>query len=336
MLKKLTECFGVTGYEFPVRQMIHDRVKDHCTEILTDSMGNLCVYKRSKKSGAAKKVLLSAHMDEVGLIVTDITDDGYLRFATVGGVDPKVLVSQRIVVNGIKGVIALKAVHLSTAEEREKPLSEKLLYIDIGAKNRQNAEKYITKGDYCAFDSEYTEFGNQIKAKALDDRVGCAIMIDMLRQEWDCDLYCNFTVQEEVGLRGARTASRGIHPDYAVVIEATTCNDLPGVGKNLRVTKLGDGPAISVLDSASKADNGLVDKLVNAARQRNIPYQFKASTAGGNDAGAVYLTDGGIKTASVSVPCRYIHSPVCVMNKNDFENCKELIGIFLENVGKEE
>lgn len=334
MLKKLTETFGVSGYEMPVADVIYNEIKAFCTDAAFDNMGNLKVFKKSKKENA-KKILLSAHMDEVGLIVTHITEEGYLKFAAVGGIEPQVLVAQRIEVNGHKGVISLKAVHLTTAEERKKKLSRDMLYIDIGAKDRSEAQSIVRCGDYCVFDSEYVEFGNQIKAKALDDRVGCAVMIDILKNEWNVDLYCNFTVQEEVGLRGARVASRGINPDFAVVIEGTTCNDLTGVEPHLRVTKSGGGPAISVLDSASRGNDELIELLQKSAEVHNIPYQFKASTAGGNDAGAICITDGGIKTASVSVPCRYIHSPVCVMNKSDFENCGRLIKAFLEDLGND-
>lgn len=336
MLKKLTEAFGVSGAEDAVRDIIHSEIKDFCDEIDIDGMGNLCVYKKARNhNDDTKKVLLSAHMDEVGLIVTDITEDGYLKFSSVGGIDTKVLVSQRVSINDVKGVISLKAVHLTTKEERERPPREKELYIDIGAKNKENAKKLVEKGDYAMFDSDYTEFGYYIKAKALDDRVGCAIMIDILKKDWDVDLFCNFTVQEEVGLRGARVATRGIVPDFAIVIEGTTCNDLPGVPKHLRVTKSGDGPAISILDSASKADACVVKLLEAAAKENGVPYQYKASTAGGNDAGVISVTDGGIKTASVSVPCRYIHSPVSVMHKKDFENAGALIAAFLETLGKE-
>lgn len=334
MLKKLTETFGVSGYEMPVADVIYNEIKAFCTDAAFDNMGNLKVFKKSKKENA-KKILLSAHMDEVGLIVTHITEEGHLKFAAVGGIEPQVLVAQRIEVNGHKGVISLKAVHLTTAEERKKKLSRDMLYIDIGAKDRSEAQSIVRCGDYCVFDSEYVEFGNQIKAKALDDRVGCAVMIDILKNEWNVDLYCNFTVQEEVGLRGARVASRGINPDFAVVIEGTTCNDLTGVEPHLRVTKSGGGPAISVLDSASRGNDELIELLQKSAEVHNIPYQFKASTAGGNDAGAICITDGGIKTASISVPCRYIHSPVCVMNKSDFENCGRLIKAFLEDLGND-
>ncbi len=336
MLKKLTEAFGVSGFENEVRDIIYEEIKDFCDSVKIDSIGNLCAYK-SAKGGQKnpKKILLSAHMDEVGFIVTDITEDGYLKFASVGGIEAKLMLSQRVRINDIKGVIALKAVHLSTAEEREKLVKEDQLYIDIGAKDKKSAEKLVRKGDYAVFDSDYVEFGDYIKAKALDDRVGCAAAIEVLKKDWDVDLYCNFTAQEELGLRGVRPATRGINPDFALVLEGTVCNDLFGVPKHLRVTKSGDGPAISILDSASKADEGLVKLLEESANKHNVPYQYKAETAGGNDAGAICITDGGIKTASVSVPCKYIHSPVSVMNKMDFENYKKLICAFLEDMGGE-
>ena len=336
MLKKLTEAFGVSGYETEVRNIIMKELENCGVDISVDSMGNMLVFKLAENPSDAKTILLSAHMDEVGFIVTDITDDGYIKFASVGGIDPRILISKRVCVNGRKGVIGLKPIHLTSKEERKKTPGEDELFVDIGAKTRAEAETITEKGDYFGFDSKYVEFGSQIKAKALDDRLGCAIMIELLKKNWNANLVCAFTVQEEVGLRGAKVAAKGIHPDYAVVIEGTTCNDMTGIPENLRVTKSGCGAAISILDSASKADRGLVDLLISAAEKRNIPWQFKASTAGGNDAGAVYLTDGGIKTASVSVPCRYIHSPVCVMSKADFENCKKMIEGFLEDCGKDE
>ncbi len=334
MLKKLTEAFGVSGFENEVRDIIYEEIKDFCDSVKIDSMGNLCAYKSAKdgKNNPAK-ILLSAHMDEVGFIVTDITEDGYLKFASVGGIEAKLMLSQRVRINGIKGVIALKAVHLSTAEEREKIVKENQLYIDIGAKDKKSAEKLVRKGDYAIFDSDYVEFGDYVKAKALDDRVGCAAAIEVLKKDWNVDIYCNFTVQEELGLRGVRPATKGINPDFALVLEGTVCNDLYGVPKHLRVTKSGGGPAISILDSASKADAGLIKLLEESAKKHNVPYQYKAETAGGNDAGAICITDGGVRTASVSVPCKYIHSPVSVMNKTDFENYKKLIFAFLEDMG---
>ncbi len=334
MLKKLTGLSGVSGCEMPVREFIYNEIKECCTQITVDAMGNLKAFKKSKKAGAPR-VLLSAHMDEVGLIVSHITDEGYLKFQTVGGIEPQALIAQRVSVNGHCGIISLKAVHLTTAEERKAKLTVDKLFIDIGTKDKKDARTMVQKGDFCTFVSDYVEFGDQIKAKALDDRVGCAIMIDVLKKDWDVDLYCNFTVQEEVGLRGSKVATRGINPDFAIVIEGTTCNDLPGVPEHKRTTKAGLGPAISVLDSASVANTEIIEKLEKSAKQHNVPCQFKASTAGGNDAGSIYITDGGIKTASVSVPCRYIHSPVSVMKKQDFENTEKLIEAFIEDLGKD-
>ncbi len=334
MLKKLTTLSGVSGYEIPVREFIYNEIKNFCTNISVDSMGNLKAFKKSKKENVPR-VLFSAHMDEVGLIVSHITDEGYLKFQTIGGIEPQALIAQRVKIGNHFGIISLKAVHLTTAEERKEKLTVDKLYIDIGAKNKEDALSMVQKGDFCTFESDYVEFGDQIKAKALDDRVGCAVMIDILNKDWEVDIYCNFTVQEEVGLRGSRVATRGINPDYAIVIEGTTCNDLPGVPGNKRTTKAGLGPAISVLDSASVANTELIKMLENSAKKHNVPYQFKASTAGGNDAGSIYITDGGVKTASVSVPCRYIHSPVSVMKKQDFENTGKLLEAFLKDLGKD-
>ena len=333
MLKKLTGICGVSGFETPVRQFIENEIRDFCTTLRTDSMGNLIAFKKAP-SGNGKTVLLSAHMDEVGFIVTAITDEGYLKFDTVGGMDSRILPSQRVKSGNLYGVISYKAVHLTDKEEREKVPDIDSLYIDIGAKTRADAEKYITPGDFFAFDSDYIEMGDHIKAKALDDRVGCAIMIEMLKYDWCTDLYCTFTVQEEIGLRGAAAAMHGLTPDYALVIEGTTCNDLPGVGENLRVTKSGGGAAISLMDSASRADDEITGILKTAAEKRGIPWQFKASTAGGNDAGSIALANGGTRVASVSVPCRYIHSPVCVMHRDDFESAGKIVRAFIEEVGK--
>lgn len=335
MLKALTEAFGVSGYETPVREIIENEIKDHCDSLKCDSMGNLIAFKKSAVPNA-KTVLLSAHMDEVGFIVTAITPDGYLKFDTVGGIDARILASQKVISNDVCGVISYKAVHLTDKDERKKAPSVEDFYIDIGAKDKADAERYVMLGDYFMFRSDYVEFGNMIKAKALDDRLGCAILIEMLKSVWNVNLYCTFTVQEEVGLRGASVAVHGLEIDYALVVEGTTCNDMPSIGENLRVTKSGNGAAISILDSASRANQEVIDLLQAVAEKSGIPYQFKASNAGGNDAGAIYLSNGGIKTASISVPCRYIHSPVCVMHKSDFESCKNIVSAFLKSFTKED
>lgn len=335
MLKKLTDAFGCPGNETQVRELIIRELEGYDVDISVDSMGNLTVFRLAQDNPDAKTILLAAHMDEVGFIVTDITGDGYIKFAAAGGIDPKVVISQRVNVNGHPGVIGLKPIHLTTKEERESSPTMDMLYADIGAKSREEAETIVEKGDYFGFDSDYVEFGNQIKAKALDDRLGCEVMIEMLKKEWNVNLVCTFNVQEEVGLRGAKVSAKGINPDYAVVLEVTTCNDMTGVPENLRVTTMGKGAAITILDSACKTSREVVDLLVDAAKTRDIPWQLKASTAGGNDSGIIHLLDGGIKTASVSVPCRYFHSATCIVNKDDYASCINIIQGFLEDCGKE-
>ncbi len=332
MLKILTECDGVSGNEDAVREIIRREAMKYADKITVDPLGNLICEKRG--AAGAKTVLLSAHMDEVGFIVTKITEDGYLRFDTVGGIDTKILLSQKVKINNLSGVISFKAIHLQSKEEREKMFSINDLFIDIGAKSKEEAEKFVTVGDYCTFDSNYFEQGDMIKAKALDDRAGCAILLEMLKKETKVNLICFFVTCEEIGLRGARAAISGYHPDFAIVAEGTTCNDLTGVPDEQRVTKFGGGAAISVMDYSSKASDELIEILTGIAKKSNIPWQFKASVRGGNDAGAISLAHGGIKTASISVPCRYIHSPVSAMNKKDFYACRDLIGKFLEYAGE--
>ncbi len=329
MLKLLTETDGVSGNEEAVRDIIFAEVSPFCSETKIDSMGNLICFKKGRKGG--KTVLLSAHMDEVGFIITKITDEGFLKFETVGGIEPKILLSQMVRKGDLKGIISLKAVHLLTKEERDKVFSESELFIDIGAKSKEEAEKVVSVGDYFAFDSEYISQGDMIKAKALDDRVGCAALIDALKKEWDANLICTFVVQEEVGLRGAKAAVYGLKPDFAIVVEGTTCNHMPGIPEEKRVTRFGGGVAVSIMDMGSVANRELVSKITAIAEENKINWQYKASVKGGNDAGAISISEGGIKTASLSVPCKYIHSSVSAMNKNDYQSCKELIEKIIEN-----
>ncbi len=327
LLKTLTELRGVSGNEKQVRDYIISQIKDYCDEIKVDNMGNLIAFKKGKTD---KNLILSAHMDEVGFIVTKITDDGYLKFAAVGGIDTKILPSSRVTNGEISGVISFKATHLTSKEEREKKYSTDALYIDIGAKDKDTARKYVMEGDYFSFVSEYREFGRKIKAKALDDRAGCKILIEALKKDNTPNLYCLFNVQEEAGLRGAKISAFGIEASEAIVIEATTCSDMTGTHENLQVTVQGNGPAISIIDSASTADKELSEKIIACAEKNNIKWQYKKSNRGGNDGGSIYISNGGIKTVSVSVPTRYIHSPVCVMDKEDFENTEKLILKYIE------
>ena len=321
MLKLLTETDGVSGNEGAVAELIKSLIEPYCEDVVSDSMGNVICRKKGKTG--KKTVLLCAHTDEVGFIVSQITDDGYLKFLTVGGIETKILLSQKVRKGDVKGVISLKAVHLTENEEREKVPKEEELYIDIGASSKTEAEKYVKKGDYFAFDSDFIQQGDMIKAKALDDRVGCAMLIEMLKLDLECNLICAFVTCEEVGHLGAISALENIEADYALVIEGTSCNDMAGVPDEKRVTRFGGGIAISVMDYGSVASPCLVQKLIETADKNGVKWQYKASVRGGNDARVVSTSGGGIETASLSVPCKYIH-------KNDFDSGLMLVAKFLD------
>lgn len=331
-LKELTEIPGVSGDETRVREFIFDKIKGLCDEIITDSIGNLICIKRGNGKNS-KKVMVCAHMDEVGFIVSRITDDGFLKFKTVGGIDPRVLVSKKVQIGhgNIPGVIGAKAIHLQEKEEREQVPKIENLYIDIGAKEKSEAMKVVQVGDYCVFSTQYTEYGDDyVCAKALDDRLGCACMMELAGESFPCDLYLVFTVQEEVGLRGARVASERIEPDIAVVLEGTTCSDVYGTDRKDYSTVSGNGAALSIIDRSTYYDKTLLMSLCETAKRHNIPVQFKQTATGGNDAGAIHLSSGGVKTAAISVPARYIHSPSSVIKKSDYEAVKILVKMFLK------
>ncbi len=330
MLKNYTELFGVSGCENAVRNKILTDIKPYITSYEIDSMGNLIAYKNVGED--KKTIILSAHMDEVGFIVTGITKDGMLKFDTVGGIDESVLVSKKVSSGEIYGVIGIKPFHQCSNAEKNEVLSIDDLFIDIGARNKEEAIKYVSPGDYFGFVSDYTEFGKDfIKAKALDDRLGCCVIIEALKEDYDVNLICLFNVQEETGLRGAKASVYGKSADYAIVVECTTANDLTGVKPNMMVTTLGEGAAISVMDSASIADRELFDKLIETAEKNKIKHQKKRAATGGNDAGAIHTGMGGIKTCSVSVPSRYIHSPSSVIKKSDYVCVRNLIIAFLKS-----
>lgn len=325
LLQELTVLSGVSGDEESIRDYILSHI-DGNAEVETDTLGNLLAFKKGK-SRPKNKLMFSAHMDEVGLIITAVTDSGLLKFETVGGIEPGVLLGKtvKIVKNGQEGVIAVKAIHLQKEEERKQPVDKSNLYIDIGASCREDALKAATPGDTAVFLSDYTKFGNSfIKAKAIDDRAGCAVMLWMLEQDLSYDTWFAFTVAEEVGLVGAATAAFRIQPDIAVVLESTTAADLPGVTGANRVCELGKGPAISIRDRRTIYDAGLVKAAAETAEKQGIPYQFKQGIFGGNDAGAIHVSREGVRTLAVSVPVRYLHSAGCVANKTDISHTAEL------------
>lgn len=332
MIEELSRLTGVSGDEKAVRDFIVKEIKPHVTRITIDSMGNLIAYKKGR--AGYKTIMVSAHMDEVGFIITKITDEGYLKFETVGGIDPKILVSKHVKVgqNHLDGVIGIKAIHLQNKEERGGKISLKNLYIDIGYHTKEEAEAKVSLGDYAGFTPCYKTIGDHIVGKALDDRIGCALLLEMVKEEYDHDVYFCFTVQEEVGLRGAHIATHRIRPDYTIAVETTTCNDTPEVREHEYSTQYGKGAVLTLIDGSSMSDKEMITTLYKQAKDNGIKVQYKTLARGGNDTGAMQRAAGGAKSVSLSIPCKYIHSPVCMANKNDINALYETVKLCMKEV----
>lgn len=325
LLKTLTCLSGGSGDEGPVREKLSETIRPFVDDLRTDAAGNLIAFK--KGTGSGPRVMLAAHMDEVSLMVTNIGDMGLLRFRAVGGMDPRILVGKRLKVgpDGLPGVIGTKPIHLQSAADRKSAVKVKDLRIDIGAADKAQAEGMVKPGDRAVFDYAPVEFGNgKLMAKALDDRAGCAVLAWLLQERYAFDVYGCFTVQEEIGLKGAKTASFAVMPDYALILEGTTCYDVPDTKEHLMSTWLGKGPALTIMDRAVISNRPFVDFIVETAEMEGIPYQFKQTLSGGTDAGRIQGSGEGVRVATMAVPCRYIHTPVSVMDRDDFEGMKRL------------
>ena len=332
MLKDLCLLNGTSGDEDSVREYIIEKIKPYCTYEV-DAPGSIIAFKKGKKT-PSEKVSINAHMDEVGFIVTGITDEGYLRFSTVGGIASRVCMDRVVTVgNGVKGVIGDKAYHLlEESEKKTCPKTDKLL-IDIGASSKEEAEKAVSLGDFVYFDSDFCEFGNGfIKAKALDDRIGCMLMIELIQSELEYDTYFCFNVQEEVGLRGSKCTSYSVQADVAVILESTTAADLDGVSGADRVCVLGYGPVVSFMDRRTIYNKELYNLAMDTAKDNNIPVQTKTAIAGGNDAGAIQQSGKGARVMAISVPSRYIHSASSVVKYSDIENTRKLLKVLLTKI----
>lgn len=332
LLKRLSEAFGPSGCEGEVREILTQELTSCVPNWQRDALGNLIAVKPGTRG---PKVMLAAHMDECGLMVSSLDKSGLLRFRKVGGLDDRVLVSKHVVVGSkrVAGVIGAKAIHLQKPEERSQVIPLSGLYIDIGAKSKEEAEKLVKLGDYAVFATEYGHLSDVVvKGKSFDDRAGCAVLAEVLREDYAFTLYGAFTVQEEIGLRGAGVAAYALEPDLAVVLEGTTCNDLPGSEEHGYCTSLGGGPAITVMDASVVCDRRMIAQLQRLAQENDIPVQFKRSITGGSDAGRINQTKGGISVVVVSVPCRYIHSPVSMLSLKDFEATVKLVKLFLRSI----
>lgn len=329
LLEKLCLVNGTSGDENAVRNAIINILPRDCTYTV-DPIGNLIVEKKGEIQ-PKNKVALFAHMDEVGFIVTYINDEGFVYVDSVGGIDESALFSKKITINGCVGVEGGKAIHQCSGDESKKIPKITDVAIDFGFESKEEAEKNISLGDFGYFKSDFVEFGKGfIKSKALDDRVGCAVILELLQKKSKINYTAVFTVQEEIGARGAAVGAYTVNPDYAIVIESTTASDIPDTPDRKKVCKLGEGAVVTFMDRGTIYNKDLYKKAFEIAKENEIPCQTKTVVAGGNDASAIHKAVGGIKTIAVSLPCRYIHSGSSVCNSKDVEAVEKLTTALLE------
>lgn len=335
VLKELTLANGISGDEGQVRDIIKKSISEmKIDSLFTDNIGNLYAV----KNGGDKKIMLATHMDEVGLMVTSISDNGTLKFKAVGTIDDRVLASKKVIIGEkrISGVIGVKPVHLLEDEEKKSPLKIKSYYIDIGCSKKEQAEKLVNLGDYVYFDTEYIQTENNVvKTKALDDRVGCTVIIETLKDEYNLNIQACFTAQEEIGSRGSTVAANRLKPDMAIIVEGTVCSDIPGAEGPERVTIMNRGPAVSIIDKSSIANRKFFELVIRTAEKKGIKYQIKEGVYGSNDAGAIQRSCAGVATVVISVPCRYIHSPNSMASLNDIDETVKLVKAVLHELAED-
>lgn len=342
LLKKLCDFSGISGDEKTVRDFIIKEIQDYATDYRVDPLGNLIVFKKGKFE-AKTKLVVSAHMDEIGFIVTHISEKGFLKFTNVGGINSLAVPAQRVAIGekNIPGVIGLKAKHLQTPSELSENVEIDSLRIDIGAKDRSEAEKYVKIGDAVVFQNMFK--GNDdneekygvVKSKALDDRAGCALLIELIKSELKYDTYFSFVVQEEVGIRGSHVAAYAINADKALILDVTTASDVPGVAEENQVTCLHQGPAISFMDKHTVYDREYIKLAKETAEGLSIKCQYKRAAVGGNDAGSFHLSRCGAKCISLSMIARYIHGALAIAATEDLNSwatlAYELINVMHEH-----
>lgn len=339
-LQPLSEAIGISGLEDEVRSVILNAIDSHVEQIRIDPMGSITALKSGTGDEPRLRLMIAAHMDEVGFMVTGFEGEGLIRFSSVGGIDDRILPGLRVLIGEkhIPGVILWKPIHLSSDQN---VVSMSNLRIDIGAKDKGGVEAKVRRGDRIAFSSNYRELGEQVvSGKAFDDRVGCSLLIDILRGgPYPVDILAAFTVQEEIGLRGATVTAQALQPDFALVLEGTTAADTPNpIGEEDDTSeynptcRMGAGPVISVMDRSMITNPKLVTFLRETAEANNIPYQYKTQLGGGTDAGAIHQANAGIPSMVLSMPCRYIHSPTAYLHRQDYHDMMRLITAVLHNL----
>lgn len=328
ILEQLSNAPGVSGNEDAVRKIILKTIQPHVDECRVDTIGNILALKKGRPGAPQFKVMIAAHMDEVGFMITGYDSSGGLRFRAVGGIDDRILPGKALLAgpNQIPGVIGIKPIHLTEGDEYKHVIKMDSMVIDIGASSKEEAGGLVKLGQYANFATRFARLGRVATGKAFDDRAGCAVLIELLQGErFEFDLHATFTVQEEVGIRGARVAAFAIDPDCAFVLEGTICDDLPKEKDVSPTTELGKGPALSVMDRSMFANRSMIDHVVATAEALGIPYQFKQPGVGGTDAGATTRSKAGVPSLPIAVPCRYIHSPAAMLSLNDYRNTVRLM-----------
>ena len=338
-LRTLSDAIGISGFEDEVRDLIRERVTGLVDEVRTDTLGNLIC---TRHGSGPLTLMLDAHMDEVGFLISYIEPNGFLRFAPIGGWDPRIIPSHSMTViaddgRRVNGVIGVPPPHITPPADRERPHKMDDLFVDAGASSADEvASMGIRIGSPAVIAYPFESLSaNIVRGKALDDRAGCAILIETLEaikgEDLDVTVVANFAVAEEVGLRGAETAAYQIEPDFALAIEGTIAADTPGTSPAKQPTGFGKGPAISVLDNSMIVSSRMVTALTGIANDERLPWQFKVPAPGGTDAGAIHRSRGGVLAGVVSVPCRYIHSPLSLMRLDDFANTVKLVTAFVRH-----
>jgi len=337
LLKQICEIPGAPGFEKPVRDLVISLVSPHVDEVRIDNIGNVIALKNGVRNPDGKRVMLAAHLDEIGFIVSHIDEQGFLRFNTLGGFDPKTLTAQRVIVHGKKdliGVMGSKPIHVMTPEEKTKLPKTTDFFIDLGMP-KEEVEKYITIGDPVTRDRELIEMGDCVNCKSIDNRVAVFIVIEAMKQLKNpaYDVYATFTVQEEVGIRGANVAAHQINPDFGIALDTTIAFDVPGAAAHEKVTELGKGTAIKIMDAMTICDYRMVAFMKQVAGKEAISWQPELLTAGGTDtAGVQRMGKQGAIAGAISIPTRHLHQVIEMAHKKDIADSIALLVACLEQL----